>query len=399
LDTISTDQDSKQTRFLLASFSLGHMAHDWAPGAIWLIAPAVAIEFNLSPAELGLLLTIQAVGTSLGFFPAGILADHVSHAGRLLAMTFWWVAIGFFVASFASDYWMLALLLAVAGLGDAAWHPIATGVLTKRWPQRRGEALGIHAIGGSLAAVLAPLAVGYLLTLMDWRDALRLSVVPAVLMGLVFLFVIARRVPASTDGGITRADMSTFLAVWLKPLGAAMLAIIVSYQMAVTALMSMTPLFLQTQHAYNSAQAGTLFAAALLIGALVQPWLGRISDHIGRRRVLVVGATCGAIFAMAMSSGLSGVPLIIVICATFGLLIGVRAVLLALAVDFASKREGTTLGFVFMLMDGVGGLGAVLAGTIGQNNLAWSFIFASAMALLTAFVAIMVSLSRRTVTA
>ena len=57
----------------------------------------------------------------------------------------------------APGYWSLALLLAVAGMGNAAWHPIATGVLTRESRERRAQALGIHAIGGSLAEVLAPL--------------------------------------------------------------------------------------------------------------------------------------------------------------------------------------------------------------------------------------------------
>ena len=117
------------------------------------------------------------------------------------------------LASFAGDFWTFALLLAVAGLGDAAWHPIATGVLTRILPGRRGEALGIHAIDGSLATVLAPLVVGYLLSFMDWRDALRISVIPAVIMGVVFACAVAKHVPRATSEGLSRRDVSDFVAV------------------------------------------------------------------------------------------------------------------------------------------------------------------------------------------
>lgn len=394
----SATDSRRETRFLLGAFSCGHMANDWAPGAMWLLAPAIAFDLGLSPSELGLLLTLQAVGASLAYLPAGILADHVADRGRLLALTFWWVAIGFFAASFAPGFWTLAFVLALAGLGDAAWHPIATGVLARMLPGRRGEALGVHAIGGSLATVLAPLAVGYLLAVVDWRDALRISALPAVLMGLVFVAWVARRVPVAAGGGMTRADVRDFFAVWLRPAGIGLLAVVIAYHMAVTALMSMTPLFVQMTHGYSSASAGTLFAAALLAGALVQPWVGRFSDRVGRRRVFVVVGICGALLSATMAVT-EGTALIVAVIGAFGLLVGVRAVVLALAVDYASRREGTTLGFVFAIMDGVGALGAVLAGLVAEQALANAFLLAGALALASALLGMAALAGRRPVAA
>ena len=40
-------------------------------------------------------------------------------------------------------------------MGDAAWHPIATGILVRQMPKQRGQALGVHAAGGTLAEVLS----------------------------------------------------------------------------------------------------------------------------------------------------------------------------------------------------------------------------------------------------
>ena len=389
----STDTRRK-SRFLLASFSLGHMANDWAPGAVWLVAPAVALDLGLSPAELGALFTIQAIGASLAYFPAGILADHVRRRGRLLAMTFWWVAIGHLLASYAPGFWTFAVVLALAGLGDAAWHPIATGVLAKRWPDRRGEALGVHAIGGALATVLSPLAVGYLLTLMDWRDALRISCIPALIMGIVFVMWVSRRVPVSTEARMTRGDVRSFFAGWWQAAGAGLLSLVICYDMTVTALMSMTPLFLQTWHGYSTAQAGTLFAAGLLAGALAQPVVGRVSDRVGRKPVLIGVLLLGAMLAASIALASSQTALVVSVVGAFGVLVGARAVILALAVDFASRREGTTLGFVFALMGGVGGLGALLAGFVGQGDLRYAFVLAGVLALTSVALALLTPLAR-----
>ncbi|MCK4868077.1 MAG: MFS transporter, partial [Alphaproteobacteria bacterium] len=134
--------DTPSHRRLLAWFSLGHLANDWAPSTIWIVAPAIAAAMDLSPAEVGLLITIAHVGAALGYLPAGVLADRVANRGRLLLGTFWWVAAGYLAASFAPGFWTLALMLAIAGIGDAAWHPIATGVLAQSLPTRRAHALG-----------------------------------------------------------------------------------------------------------------------------------------------------------------------------------------------------------------------------------------------------------------
>jgi FSR family fosmidomycin resistance protein-like MFS transporter len=45
-----------------------------------------------------------------------------------------------------------------------------------------------------------------------------------------------------------------------------------------------------------------------------------------------------------------------------GLLEGIRSSVLAAALDFTGGCEGTTPGFAFTLMDGIGAFGALLAG-------------------------------------
>jgi MFS family permease len=220
-------------------------------------------------------------------------------------------------------------------------------------------------------------------------------VVPAVVMGVVFVTLVSRRVPVSTRGGMTRADVRDFFSVWMRPAGIGLLVTVIGYHMAVTALMSMTPLFLQSVHGYTSASAGTVFAAALLLGALVQPWVGRVSDRVGRRRVLVAVCVVGALLCGGIAAASSAAWLIAAVVSTFGLLVGVRAVVLALAVDYASRREGTTLGFVFAIMDGVGALGAVLAGLVAESGLANAFLLAGAFALGSAVLGALVLSGRR----
>src|SRR5690606_37311188 len=112
----------------------------------------------------------------------------------------------------------LGLLLAVAGMGNAAWHPIAAPVLTRENRERRAHALGVHAIGGSLAEVCAPLFVGLLLAYVDWRGALVLSVLPTVLGGICFLWV-SRAIPGVEIQTVRKEEMLALLDRWRQASG------------------------------------------------------------------------------------------------------------------------------------------------------------------------------------
>lgn len=378
--------ERRDTRFLLGAFSLGHLANDWPPSAIWILAPAIALSLDLSPTELGLLITLHSLGASVAYVPAGMLSEHVSDRGRLLMLTFWWCGIGYLLASFAIDFWALALLLAIAGMGDAAWHPMATGVLVQRLPGRRGEALGIHAMGGTLAEVVGPLSAGILLGFVDWRTALQISVVPTLLMGVFFVWV-ARRVPMSMTGRLSRADLGHFVRVWLRPAGITIMTMIAVYHMALMAILGMSALYLQNDHGFSAWEAGLTFASGLLLGSLLQPVVGRWSDTVGRKRIFIGGAILASLSSTLVSLANDQASAVAGIAAAMTVLVAVRSGVLAFAVEYVGRREGMTLGFVFAAMDGIGSVGAVLAGMVGEWGLRYCFTLAAGFSLLASLLA------------
>lgn len=357
----------------------GHLSNDWLPGAVWILAPAIGLAMDLKPSEIGLLITIHSIGASLAYFPAGILADRVHSQGRLLLGTFWWVAIGYLLASFAPEFWSLAILLAIAGMGDAAWHPVATGMLVRQMPGQRGRALGIHAIGGTLAEVFSPLLVGVLLSLFDWRAVMQISAIPAAAMGIAFLFFY-RQIPnrhASTS--LTKADLLAFVRDWRSRTGLLLIGGIATYNMALIALMTMMPFYMQRTHGFTPAQAGTAFALSMLLGSIGQPVIGHISDRHGRFGIFAVCSVIAAGFsflALILTGALAVAAMLI---GAMAVLVAIRSGVLAMAVDYSSKHEATAMGFVFVVLDGVGAFGAVLAGVIGDFNLAASFALAGVL--------------------
>ena len=372
---------------LLIPFALGHFANDLAPVAMFLIIPAFGLAADLSPVEIGLLFTIHSFGAALAYLPAGIVTDHVRNRGILLLATFFWVGIGYFGASFATDYWIFALLITIAGAGDAAWHPMATGVLASVEKDRRAYAFGVHALGGHLAEVIGLVLTGYLLSLGDWSFALKVVAIPALLMGAVFFFV-ARRVPLVQAVPPRKADFVDIWRTWATRSGVQIVLLFSCYNIALFALMTMTPVFLQRDHGFDWQETAITLALMMVLGALVQPLMGRMSDQIGRRPLLVFGNAIAAVAACIAWMSISLTWILLALAVAMTVLVAIRAVILAAAVDYAGNREGVSLGMAFVFMDGVGALGAVLAGYVGQNDLSLAFLLSSVFSTVAVFLAI-----------
>lgn len=375
---------SPQQRFLLGALFFGHLSNDWVFGTLWLIAPAIAASMGLGSSEVGLILAINGLGAGLAYLPAGLITDRSSRPGYLMLLTFWWVAIGYLSATLASGFWVITLLLAFGAMGDAFWHPVATGVLMKELPQRRAHALGVHAVGGSIGAeVLAPLATGFLLGYFDWQTSLQILVLPVILMGLIFI-PISKMISANLQSERSSIDLRSLLRHWISSSGIMLLLMIIFYNMSITAMLGMTPLYLQSEHSLSPFHAGLIFALLLVVGTVMQPAFGQYSDRMGRKSMILMVLLVSGVCAMiaGLSSSLAWV--IAGLLPAVALLTAVRPAILAATVDYSEKSEATTLGIVFTVLDGVGMLGALFAGMIGEFDLSWAYLLAAALAFLAA---------------
>ena len=392
-----TAEPVQQHRFLLGALFMGHLTNDWVAGTLWLLAPAIAASMGLGPAEVGLILTVNGIGAGLAYIPAGVIADRSTRPGFLMLLSFWWVAIGYLSATLVPGFWAITLLLAFGVMGDAFWHPIATGVLVKVMPQRRAQALGIHAVGGSIGSeVLGPLSAGFLLGLFDWQTTLQILVLPAVVMGILFI-PIATRISRDNPGQVSRIDFRTLARQWFKPVGIALMLVMILYNMALMAQLAMAPLYFQSEHGLSPFQAGLIFASILMIGSIFQPFFGKYTDSRGRKPLILVvlfGASFFALFA-GLSNSLYWA--ILGLLPSVVILTAVRPVILAAAVEYTDKSEATTLGIVFTVLDGVGMFGALLAGLAGEFELRYAFIMAALLALVSGLICLFLKFGKTAV--
>src|ERR1700683_4667053 len=170
--------------------SLGHMLTHWYPATFYLLLPLIGNELGLSYGQIGSILTCQFVCGSLSNIPGGMIADAVSRKGLLMALALCWVGAPYLLMSFTHSYWTLLGCAGLVGIGNNFWHPTASPLLARSFPQRQVFVVSIHGMGGNVGDALAPLAAGFLLGSMSWRNVVVVNIVPGILMACVIMVLI-----------------------------------------------------------------------------------------------------------------------------------------------------------------------------------------------------------------
>src|SRR2546422_3341244 len=107
-----------------------------------------------------LLVTVMGVAYFLPSYPLGALADRFSRK-KLLALGLAINALGFVGLSLAPTYALALLSLILAGFGGSFYHPAATALIARLFPEARGRALGLAGIGASVGFFLGPMYCGW----------------------------------------------------------------------------------------------------------------------------------------------------------------------------------------------------------------------------------------------
>ncbi|MEY8768062.1 MFS transporter [Francisella philomiragia] len=129
----------------------------------------IANAFNITPTEMGILLSAFMWPYAIASLPAGYMVDRLGvNKVMLVSMVAWSVAcvLGGLVIGFYS----ILLTRILLGLAEAPFFIVATRIIQHRFPSsQRGLMSSIVALGPRLANILAPLILVGLILLIDWR--------------------------------------------------------------------------------------------------------------------------------------------------------------------------------------------------------------------------------------
>ncbi len=178
----------RQDASIIGLVGMAHAASHFGHLLLPPLFPVFMQTFDLSYAQLGLLMTVFFVISGVGQALAGFVVD------RLGARPLLFVAIGLFMlvcllAAWANSYTGLLVVAALSGLANATFHPVDFTILNHRVSgPRLGHAFSAHGLAGNLGWALAPVFLVTLSLLMDWRKAyLAAAMVYALVLAVLYL--------------------------------------------------------------------------------------------------------------------------------------------------------------------------------------------------------------------
>jgi len=246
------------------------------------LLPRYARDLALNPMQVGILFGSYAVALLLATFPVAILTDRYGRKAPML-----WglagLAITTLVFAFSTQYWLLVLARFLQGAsGAATWLP-GMALLADHFPtESRGRAMGTAFAAANLGVLIGPPLSG----LLDQQVGpsapflLGAALVALDAAGRAFLL------PGSEPERGPRLPFRQLLSNPVIRLFAGAMAL----GSALWALLESTlPLDLDHRLALSPARIGLCFAAATLAHTLTSPLIGRLSDRIGRMKVLRMG--------------------------------------------------------------------------------------------------------------
>src|SRR5438876_928941 len=169
----------------MALLSSGHLATDFANGALPALLPFLKDRFSLSYTAVGAVVLASQASSSLIQPLFGMWSDRrgaiwLLPAGVALG------GVGIALASDAPSYWLVLLLVLVSGVGIAAFHPEGSKFAGLASGRKRASGMAWFSIGGNLGVALGPVITTALVAAFGLKGGLVLAV-PCLLVAAVIV--------------------------------------------------------------------------------------------------------------------------------------------------------------------------------------------------------------------
>ena len=345
-------------RRAMAALSAGHLATDFANGAVPALLPVLVREFDLSYTLAALVMLSWAVSSSVVQPLFGLWSDRRG-ALWLLPVGLAAGAVGIGLAAAAPDYVLVLALVTVCGLGTAAYHPEGSKFAAYASGAKRASGMAVFSLGGNLGYALGPIAATAVIVAYGLEAGPLLA-----LPGLAVAAVLLAMLPF-LRGFVPEAHTARAGAGEDRPRAMALLLAVVAFRnVAWFGLITFVPL-LEVAQGRTEAYGNRVLAAMLLAGGVGTLLLGPAADRFGRPPVVVasVFATGPLIVFYLVFGGLAGAAALALVGAC---VIGTFGVTMVMSQEYLPRHIGMATGLTIGLGIGLGGVAAVAVGAVGD---------------------------------
>jgi NNP family nitrate/nitrite transporter-like MFS transporter len=282
---------------------------------IWVLngamAPFITEEFNLTPAQKGLMLSIPIFAGALMRFPLGLLAQYIGRKkATLVEMALIAVAMlyGYFAVKSFNDLLAMGVLLGIAGASFGVALSLGSGWFP---PRHKGLAMGLVGAGnvGTAVSVLIapPLAQAF-----GWQTVYGLAAL-AICLPMIVMIVFAKE-PPDVDA---HASFREHIGCLFEKDGWAFSLIYGITFGGFIGLTTFLPTYYYDQFHVSKVEAGQLTMLAAFMGAALRIFGGWMSDRWGGINMLtgvlvivvVTLVACGG-----MGESLAATTLLFMVC-------------------------------------------------------------------------------------
>ena len=199
------------------------------------LLPFVRTEYGVSYTEIGLALAAFNIVSAALQTPAGFLVDWLG--ARVLLIVALLIGAGAFViAGLVDSFWVMVAMFAVAGIGNAVYHPADYSLLSHHVPSKRmGQAYSIHTFAGMMGSAVAPASLLMMQNVWGWRGAF----IGAGILGIAvaaILLMVRDNAPVAATAAAPRVGTDKSAAGWRLLMSAPILLNLLFF--ALIALMS-----------------------------------------------------------------------------------------------------------------------------------------------------------------
>ena len=216
---------------------------------------------------------------------AAQLADRYSRS-LLMVVYHFGIGIAAVLAGLAQSVWQLGAAIGLIGVFAAIYHPVGIAMLIKS-NRSIGLRLGINGVFGNMGVAAAPLIIGLLLTVGDWRLCFVVSGLFCIGYGILFVTALAEEAAPSAKTGAKPA--TGFAPGWRLALGAMLLST-ASGGFIFGAMTFVVPRYFEISLPNIStsvAITGLLASIVYAVASFTQVGVGWLIDRVAPKWVLV----------------------------------------------------------------------------------------------------------------
>ena len=324
------------------------------------VLPLFAQALQASPSEIGWIVMASTLPGILISFPAGALSDFLGRRRLLLAALVIFASAPFLYLV-VSNSWQLMAVRFYHGFATAIFGTVVTAAIAARYTADRAAKLSTYSSITIIGRSLAPFLGGFLISVASFQAvyiACAISGVLALGGGLLLR--------DDTPRAATRLQLPPFwssLKTVLRDRGIMLVSTIEAAQYLTFGAIEAFLALYAASLGIPAWQIGVILGVQLLSIVFAKPLMGKVSDRVGRKQIILPGLLIGAVSIGLLPFATSVIALSI-LSLTFGLgFATVTSSTAALVADLTQdNRYGSSMGVLRTIMDIGQSIGPVLTG-------------------------------------